>query len=122
MVQKEAAERLCAEPGTRACGAVSIAVQYYSEPKILFGVPRSCFYPQPKVDSAVIRLDVRKTPPVSVRNERLFFALVRAAFGQRRKTAVNSISAGTGAAESEQSRKRSLVRAFRPPRAPNGLP
>lgn len=96
MVQKEAAERLCAEPGTRACGAVSIAVQYYSEPTILFGVSRSGFYPQPNVDSAVIRLDVRKTPPVSVRDERFFFALVRAAFGQRRKTAVNSISGGLG--------------------------
>jgi 16S rRNA (adenine1518-N6/adenine1519-N6)-dimethyltransferase len=94
MVQEEAAGRLCAEPGTRACGAVSISVQYYSEPKILFGVPRSCFYPQPNVDSAVIRLDIRKTPPVSVREEREFFALVRTAFCQRRKTAVNAISAG----------------------------
>ena len=96
MVQKEAAERLCAAPGTRACGAVSISVQYYSEPEILFEVPHSCFYPQPKVDSAVIRLTVRKTPPVSVRDERMFFLLVRAAFGQRRKTAVNSVSAGLG--------------------------
>lgn len=94
MVQKEAAERLCARPGTRACGAVSISIQYYSEPKILFQVPRSSFYPQPKVDSAAIRLAVRKMPPVSVRDERLFFSLVRAAFGQRRKTAVNAVSAG----------------------------
>lgn len=94
MVQKEAAERLCALPGTRAAGAVSVSVQYYSEPKVLFGVPRSCFYPQPNVDSAVIRLEVRKAPPVTVHNEKQFFAVVRAAFGQRRKTAVNSVAAG----------------------------
>ena len=94
MVQKEAAERLCAEPGTRAAGAVSISVRYYSDPEILFGVPRSCFYPQPKVDSAVIRLAVRKMPPVSVQDEKRFFEMVRAAFCQRRKTAVNSVAAG----------------------------
>lgn len=94
MVQKEAAARLCAEPGTRACGAVSASVRYHSEPKILFDVPRSCFYPQPNVDSAVIRLDVLKQPPVKVPDGKAFFALVKAAFGQRRKTAVNSISAG----------------------------
>lgn len=94
MVQKEAAERLCAEPGTRACGSVSAAVRYYSEPEILFEVPRSCFYPQPNVDSAVIRLNILKKPAVSVKNEKAFFTLVKAAFGQRRKTAVNSISAG----------------------------
>ena len=94
MVQKEAAERLCAEPGTRACGAVSLSVRYYSDPEILFGVPRSCFYPQPDVDSAVLRLKIRKEPPVAVREEKAFFRVVRAAFGQRRKTAVNSVSAG----------------------------
>ena len=94
MVQKEAAERLCAKPGTRAAGAVSLSVQYYAEPEILFQVPRSCFYPQPKVDSAVIRLAVRKKPPVDVRSEKQFFAVVRAAFGQRRKTVLNSVAAG----------------------------
>lgn len=94
MVQKEAAERLCAEPGTRVCGAVSLSVRYYAEPEILFGVSRACFYPQPDVDSAVLRLTVRKAPPVAVRDERAFFRTVRAAFGQRRKTAVNSVSAG----------------------------
>lgn len=100
MVQKEAAERLCAQPGTRACGAVSISVQYYSEPKVLFGVKRSGFFPQPKVDSAVIQLLVRKEPPVAVTNEKQFFALVKAAFGQRRKTAANSISAGLSLSKS----------------------
>lgn len=96
MVQKEAAERLCAPPGSRACGAVSAAVSYYAEPQILFGVPRTSFYPQPNVDSAVIRLDVRDKPPVRVASEAALFALVRAAFGQRRKTVLNSVSSGLG--------------------------
>ncbi len=94
MVQKEAAERFCAEPGTRACGAVSAAVRYYSEPEILFPVPRSSFYPPPKVDSAVIRLDIRGKPPENVPCEEAFFRLIRAAFSKRRKTAANSISSG----------------------------
>ncbi|MBQ1985667.1 MAG: 16S rRNA (adenine(1518)-N(6)/adenine(1519)-N(6))-dimethyltransferase RsmA [Clostridia bacterium] len=92
MVQKEAADRLCAKPGTRACGAVSAAVQYYAEPEILFDVSRGSFMPAPNVDSAVIRLKIRKTPAVEVADEKLFFRLVKAAFAQRRKTAVNSIS------------------------------
>ena len=92
MVQKEAAERLCAQPGTRECGAVSAAVQYYAEPKILFEVSRGSFMPAPNVDSAVIRLRIRKEPPVDVHDEALFFRVIRAAFAQRRKTAVNSIS------------------------------
>lgn len=92
MVQKEAADRLCAKPGTRACGAVSAAVQYYAEPEILFDVSRGSFMPAPNVDSAVIRLKIRKTPAVEVTDEKLFFRLVKAAFAQRRKTAVNSIS------------------------------
>lgn len=92
MVQKEAAERLCAHPGERACGAVSAAVWYYAEPEILFQVSRGSFMPAPNVDSAVIRLRIRKTPPVEVANEPFFFRVVRAAFAQRRKTAVNSIA------------------------------
>lgn len=92
MVQKEAAERLCAPPGTRACGAVSAAVRYYAEPEVLFDVSRGSFMPAPNVDSAVIQLKIRKTPAVSVRDEKLFFRVVKAAFAQRRKTAVNSIS------------------------------
>lgn len=92
MVQKEAAERLCAPPGTRACGAVSAAVRYYAEPEVLFDVSRGSFMPAPNVDSAVIQLKVRKTPAVGVRDEKLFFRVVKAAFAQRRKTAVNSIS------------------------------
>ncbi len=92
MVQKEAAERLCAQPGTRECGAVSAAVQYYAEPEILFEVSRGSFMPAPNVDSAVIQLRIRKEPPVDVYDEALFFRVIRAAFAQRRKTAVNSIS------------------------------
>ena len=92
MVQKEAADRLCALPGTRACGAVSAAVQYYAEPEILFDVSRGSFMPAPNVDSAVIQLKIRKTPPVAVDDEKFFFRVVKAAFAQRRKTAVNSIS------------------------------
>ena len=80
MVQKEAAERLCAQPGTRECGAVSAAVQYYAEPEILFEVSRGSFMPAPNVDSAVIQLRIRKEPPVDVHDEALFFRVIRAAF------------------------------------------
>ena len=96
MVQKEAAERLCAEVGTRDAGAVSVAVSYYSEPEILFEVPRTCFMPSPKVDSAVIKLKIREKPPVSVNSEEHFFRLVKACFAQRRKTLVNTVSNTTG--------------------------
>ena len=96
MVQKEAAERLCAEVGTRDAGAVSVAVSYYSEPEILFEVPRTCFMPSPKVDSAVIKLKIRKKPLVSVNSEEHFFRLVKACFAQRRKTLVNTVSNTTG--------------------------
>lgn len=94
MVQKETAQRLCTPPGSRACGAVSAAVRYYSEPEILFEVPRTDFMPRPGVDSAVIRLKVLKRPPVSVADEKGFFQLVRAAFGQRRKTLPNAVASG----------------------------
>ena len=94
MVQKEAAARLCAEPGSREVGAVSIAVRYYSDPKILFQVSRGSFLPAPDVDSTVIRLDVRDHPPEG--SEVQFFKVVRAAFSQRRKTLPNTLSAGLG--------------------------
>ncbi|MBQ7114989.1 MAG: 16S rRNA (adenine(1518)-N(6)/adenine(1519)-N(6))-dimethyltransferase RsmA [Clostridia bacterium] len=96
MVQKEAADRLCAEVGSRDGGAVTVAVSYYSESEKLFFVPRDSFLPPPKVNSEVIQLTVRKEPPVKVENEEFFFKLVKAAFSQRRKTAENSISAGLG--------------------------
>lgn len=93
MVQKEAAQRLCATPGTRECGAVSVAVHYRSKPQMLFSVGRGSFLPPPKVDSAVIRLDLLQEPPVQVEDEDWFFQVSRSAFAQRRKTAANSISA-----------------------------
>lgn len=96
MVQKEAAERLCAQVGNRQAGAVTVAVDYYSQAKKMFDVSRHSFIPSPKVDSCVIRFDVRCEPSVCVKNEAGFFRMVKAAFGQRRKTAANGISAGTG--------------------------
>lgn len=94
MVQKEAAERLCAKPGTRAAGAVTYAVHYYAEPEILFTVQPGSFYPPPKVTSAVIQLRLHQTPCVQPADEKAMFRVVRAAFSQRRKTAANAISAG----------------------------
>ena len=96
MVQKEVAKRICAKAGSSDYSAFSIYVQYYADVKILFDVPAGCFVPQPKVDSAVIRLNPLNTPSVSVKNEKLFFAIVRAAFNQRRKTLVNAISPAFG--------------------------
>ncbi|MBE6768001.1 MAG: 16S rRNA (adenine(1518)-N(6)/adenine(1519)-N(6))-dimethyltransferase RsmA [Ruminococcaceae bacterium] len=93
MVQREAADRLCAAVGTRAAGAVTLAVAYYAEAEKLFDVSRGSFMPAPNVDSAVIRLTVRKTPPVAVNDEKMMFRLIRAGFGQRRKTVSNSFSA-----------------------------
>lgn len=96
MVQKEAAVRICAEPGTRDVGAVSLAVRYFSTPKLLFHVSRGSFMPAPNVDSCVIRLDVKEKTPEQVRDEKFFFRLVRAGFSQRRKTLVNPVSSGLG--------------------------
>ncbi len=96
MVQKEAAERFCAPVGSREAGAVTVAIQYYSEAEILFFVPQESFVPSPKVDSAVIRLKVRNTPPVQVANEKRFFSLVKGCFAQRRKTLLNTVSNTAG--------------------------
>lgn len=92
MVQKEAADRLCAQMGTRAAGAVTAAVRYYSEPKLLFKVSAGSFMPAPKVDSAVIRLDIHNETKLLVNDEKLYFRVVRGAFSQRRKTVSNSLS------------------------------
>lgn len=96
MVQREAAERITAIPGSRECGAISAAVWYYSEPKRLFGVSRGSFLPAPEVDSAVMRLDLRPQPPFPLPNEADYFSVVRAAFGQRRKTILNALASGLG--------------------------
>ena len=95
MVQKEAAQRICAEVGSRMSGAVTVSVNYYAKPQLLFGVSAGSFMPAPKVDSAVIRLDILKEPPVQA-DEQTIFAVVRAAFSQRRKVIANSLSAGLG--------------------------
>lgn len=91
MVQKEAADRLCAAVGSRAAGAVTIAVNYYAEAQTLFGVPRTSFLPPPNVDSAVIKLSLRDKPPVEVCDEKLFFKIVKACFAQRRKILLNTV-------------------------------
>ena len=92
MVQKEAAQRLCAKVGTRDSSSITVAVNYYSEPNLLFHVSAGSFMPVPKVDSAVIRLDIGGKPRVETKDEKMFFKVVKAAFAQRRKTVVNSIS------------------------------
>lgn len=94
MVQKEAAQRLCAPVGSRDAGAVTVAVDFYSDAKKAFDVSAGSFMPAPKVDSSVIKLDIRKQPPIELKDEKLFFRMVKAVFAQRRKTAANSISAG----------------------------
>ena len=94
MVQKEVAQRMAARPGTQAYGAFSLFCQYYAQPKLLFDVPPDCFLPRPKVTSAVVQLSVRSGPPCPVADEALFFRVVRAAFGQRRKQLQNALSAG----------------------------
>ncbi len=96
MVQKEVAERMQVGPGTKDYGALSLAVQYYAEPKIMMTVPASCFMPRPNVDSAVIKLTRHEKPPVQVKDEKLLFDIIRAAFNQRRKTLVNSLNNASG--------------------------
>lgn len=101
MVQREAADRICAAVGTRECGAVTVAVNYYSRPKKLFNVSRGSFSPSPNVDSAVIRLDVSQHVNYEVGDERLFFRIVKAAFSQRRKQMANPLSAELGISKQE---------------------
>ncbi len=96
MVQKEAGDRLCAPVGTRESGAVTVAVNYYAEASKLFPVSRGSFMPSPKVDSCVIELDLTKKGDYQVRDEALFFKMVKSAFAQRRKTILNSLSSGMG--------------------------
>lgn len=91
MIQKEVAERMAASPGSKEYGSLSIAVQYYSVPKLICTVPNTVFIPQPNVDSAVIRLTVREQPPVDAHDEAHFFDLVRSSFTQRRKTISNNL-------------------------------
>lgn len=92
MVQKEVAQRMQSGPGSKSYGALSLAVQFYADPYIVANVPPNCFIPRPNVGSAVIRLTKLSKPAVSVNDEKLMFALIRASFNQRRKTLVNAIS------------------------------
>ena len=96
MVQKEVAERMQAGPGTKDYGALSLAVQYYSEAEITANVPPNCFMPRPKVGSAVIRLTCHQEPPVKVVDEKFFFRVIRASFNQRRKTLQNGLGNDAG--------------------------
>lgn len=96
MVQKEAGTRLCAKMGTRDMGAVTVAINYFSKPKILFNVSRGSFMPPPNVDSCVVRFDINEKTPEGVTDEKFFFRVARGAFSQRRKTLVNSVSSALG--------------------------
>ncbi len=103
MVQKEAADRICAAPGTRECGAISYAVRYFSNPKLLFKVGRGSFMPSPNVDSAVIRLDIDREKKLPENEERMMFRLIRAGFSQRRKQLVNPLSTELNISKAEVS-------------------
>ena len=92
MVQKEVGERICATHKDKEYGAITVSVQYYSEPQIIIDVPKENFLPAPEFDSCVIRLDMREKPPVFIKDEKLFFRLVKGAFTQRRKTINNSLT------------------------------
>ena len=94
MVQKEVAQRICSPAGKGDYGAFSVFCQYYAEPELLFDVPASCFIPQPKVTSAVLKLTMRKESVCEIKSEAMFFKVVRAAFAQRRKTLLNALSSG----------------------------
>lgn len=101
MVQKEAAQRICAEVGTRQSGAVTVSVNYYAKPEMLFSVSAGSFMPAPKVDSAVLRLNILKEPVIDVSDENKFFSVVKAAFSQRRKTLANALSSGLSMPKAE---------------------
>jgi 16S rRNA (adenine1518-N6/adenine1519-N6)-dimethyltransferase len=101
MLQKEVADRIKAAPGSRTYGALSVAVQFYCTVEHVANAPKEIFIPQPKVDSAVIRMDVRKERPVQVNSEEAFFAVVKAGFGQRRKTLLNALTGLDGLAKDE---------------------
>lgn len=103
MVQKEVAERIAAKPGKKDYGAISVLCQYYTNPRLVTIVPKGSFYPAPKVDSAVLCMEVQDKPNVDVMDEKLFFKVVRAAFGQRRKTLLNCLSSAFSCPKDELS-------------------
>lgn len=103
MVQREVAERICAEPGKKDYGAISVLCRYYTDPRIVTIVPAGSFYPAPKVDSAVLCMRVCENPNVDVKDEKLFFKVVKAAFAQRRKTLLNCLASGFSRGKEELS-------------------
>ena len=105
MIQREVAKRICAAPNTADYGAFGIFVQWYMDTELLFDVPPSCFIPQPKVTSSVIRLSRREKHPADVKDEKLMFQIIRAAFNQRRKTLVNAIGSQVGGISKEMAAK-----------------
>jgi dimethyladenosine transferase len=109
MIQKEVAERMQASPGSKDYGALSLAVQYYSEPYLAANVPPNCFMPRPNVGSAVINLKRLETPPVSVKDPEQMFKLIRGAFNQRRKTLANAVGNYDGVAFSRENVEAALV-------------
>lgn len=109
MVQKEVADRMQVGPGTKDYGALSLAVQYYAKPQIMLNVPPTCFMPRPNVGSAVIRLDKYQEPLVKTKDEKKMFAIIRAAFNQRRKTLANALSNGLSYVD-EAGKKHSVTR------------
>ncbi|MBO5260083.1 MAG: 16S rRNA (adenine(1518)-N(6)/adenine(1519)-N(6))-dimethyltransferase RsmA [Agathobacter sp.] len=109
MVQKEVADRMQEGPGSKDYGALSLAVQYYAKPEIVVNVPPSCFMPQPKVGSAVIRLTRHSEPPVQVEDEKLMFSVIRASFNQRRKTLANGLNNYPGISLSKELIQESIL-------------
>lgn len=101
MVQKEAGDRICAKVGTREAGALTVAVNYYGSTERLFGVPRGNFMPSPKVDSEVIKIDVKESTPLDSESEKIFFRVVKSGFSQRRKTLANSLCSMMGVAKEQ---------------------
>ncbi len=114
MIQKEVAERLCAKPGSKDYGAISIATQYFSRPQIIKHVPAGAFIPAPKVDSSVVSMEILPRPSVAPRDEKLFFKLIKAAFSQRRKTLVNALSS-SGAFGSKEEIQKAIEKLCFPP-------
>lgn len=111
MMQKEVANRLEAKPSTKAYGSLSIAIQYYTEVEVAFIVPKTVFNPQPNVESAVIKLDVREKPAVEVKDNNLFSTIVRASFAQRRKTIWNNLRSALNNKEKEETLRKAFTEA-----------
>ena len=115
MVQKEVADRMTARPGSKDYGSLSIAVQYYSRPQIVEIVPPESFIPRPKVTSAVVRMELYEEPPVKPADEKLFIAITRAAFEQRRKTLVNALGSNQALSCSKDSIREALEKMDKSP-------